>query len=90
MGTVIRIDEWRAGRKGFRPPVAHDASMERLEAAVRRLDSLTEKVLGRGERLDPPTETALLAIVGEVSMGLVDEAASRAEQLADRLGERAG
>ncbi|HEY1329962.1 MAG TPA: hypothetical protein VGH10_00635 [Actinomycetota bacterium] len=63
------------------------ASIARLERAIARLDGATASILGRGARLDPETETALLAIVGEVSMGLLDEAAARSEDLATRLAE---
>jgi len=57
----------------------------RLERAVERLDGATSKVLAARGRLEPGVETQLLALIGELSIGLVAEAAARAERLADRL-----
>ena len=91
MGDVIRIDRWRRRAESKAPGEAGPGAgpdpqaVERLEAAVARLDGLTGGLLGRGERLDNQTETALLAIVGEISMGRVDEAADRTERLVRRL-----
>ena len=56
--------------------------------AVRQLDGLTGGILQGGGVLDPETETTLLAIVGEVSMGQVEEAAARTEDLVQRLAAR--
>lgn len=60
----------------------------RLERAVRRLDALTHRSLGRGTALRAGTETELLAIIGELSVGLIPEAAARAERLCQRLDAR--
>jgi len=49
---------------------------------------MVSSFLDRG-RLDPRVETELLAIIGEVSVGLVTEAASRAERLVGKLQARA-
>jgi hypothetical protein len=58
---------------------------ERLERAVDRLDRATTRVLQARGRLGPGVETQLLALIGELSVGLVSHAADRAERLADRL-----
>jgi hypothetical protein len=56
--------------------------VKRLERAIVRL----ELQLSRGpSRLGPRVEAELLAITGAVSAGLRDEAAERAERLAERL-----
>jgi hypothetical protein len=74
MGTVIDLGEWRERRE--RDP------MTRLERAIARLDGLLRRGSGRvGHRV----ETELLAITGAVTSGLQDEAAERAERLAERL-----
>lgn len=57
----------------------------RLEKAVERLHPLVERALGTEGRLQPRVETELLAIMGELTVGLVGEAAGRAERLAGRL-----
>jgi hypothetical protein len=58
----------------------------RLERAVGRLDRLAETVLRTRGALAPDVETELFAVIGQVQMGLVSDAADRAERLADRLG----
>jgi hypothetical protein len=74
MGTLIDLETWRAQHE--RDPVV------RLERAVRRLDRL----LGEGSgRIGPRVESELLAITGAVTAGISEEAAERAERLADRL-----
>lgn len=74
MGTVTDLATWRERRE-------HDP-MTRLERAIARLDRL----LARGSgRLVGKVESELLAITGAVSAGLEDEAAERAERLAERL-----
>lgn len=92
MGEVLRIDEWKAGRagrgRGRRGPGSPAPAIERLERAIRRLDGLTGGILEGGGALDPETEAALLAIVGQVSMGQVEEAAARTEDLVQRLAAR--
>lgn len=74
MGQVIDLRAWRELRE--RDP------MTRLERAIARLDGL----LARGSgRLGGKVEAELLAITGAVTAGLEDDAAERAERLAERL-----
>lgn len=74
MGRVIDLEAWRDERE--RDPV------RRLERAIGRIDQLLARGTGRiGARV----ESELLAITGAVTAGLDDEAAERAERLADRL-----
>jgi hypothetical protein len=74
MGTLIDLEAWREQHQ--RDPVV------RLERAVRRLDRL----LGEGPgRIGRRVESELLAITGAVTAGIAEEAAERAERLADRL-----
>ena len=74
MGDVVDLREWRERHE--RDPVT------RLERAIARLDALLKRGSGRlGHRV----ETELLAITGSVTAGLEDEAADRAERLAERL-----
>ena len=56
-----------------------------LERAVQRLHPLVSEHVGRGRRLGPSVETELLAIMGELTVGLVRQAAQRADRLAERL-----
>lgn len=76
MGQVISLDRYRA---------SHDrlpAAMARLDGAVARLEPLVRRSPGR---LLFDVERELLAIAGAVSAGRPQEAAERAERLADRL-----
>jgi len=75
MGTLIDLQEWRERHE-------HDP-MTRLERAIARLDELLQR-RGSG-RLGPRVESDLLAITGAVTAGLEDDAAERAERLAERL-----
>ena len=92
MGRVIELDAWRRrrprthanapldlvrDRRGRRP-----ALLARLERAIGRLDPL---VNGGTGRIGPRVETELLAITGAVTAGRVEDAATRAERLAERL-----
>jgi hypothetical protein len=77
MASVIELATWRRG---------HALGSEedpRLEGAVARLDHALSEQPWR--RPPPWLVTELLAIQGAVSMGLVDEAATRSERLAERL-----
>jgi hypothetical protein len=56
--------------------------VRRLERAIARLDRLVASGTGRIGRI---VETELLAITGAVAAGLPEQAAARAERLADRL-----
>jgi hypothetical protein len=77
---VIRIDEWLERRVAAGGPAV---GAGRLQRAVERLDL----VLGeRGSaRLQADVERDLLTVVGELALGCIEDAARRAEQLADRL-----
>jgi hypothetical protein len=66
-----------------------DPEMRRLESAVRRLDALTSRTIRRRGRLSAQIETELLAILGELSMGLLDAACERSERLVARLRDGA-
>jgi hypothetical protein len=58
------------------------AAVTRLDLAVRRI----ERAMASGHRrISARVETELLAITGAVSAGRTDEAATRAERLAERL-----
>jgi hypothetical protein len=76
MAQVISLDSYRERRD----PLA--AAMARLEGAVGRLDPL---VTGRRGILSPRVERELAAIAREVALGHPQEAADRAERLADLL-----
>jgi hypothetical protein len=81
MGTVISIEKWRTGR------IQTDPS-ERLEQAVEALDAVLQEAPPR-LLSDPQIERDLLAITGAVSIGLLEEAAERAESLRELLVRRA-
>jgi hypothetical protein len=97
MGRVIDLDAWRrrrpaqVGHTGLeRTPegpaqderLGPPAPLARLERAIGRLDPL---VNGGTSRIGPRVETELLAITGAVTAGRVEDAATRAERLAERL-----
>lgn len=74
MGSVVDLAAWRTAHE-------HDPT-RRLERAIARLERRLE--LGSG-RISRRVEAELLAITGAVSAGLPEEAAERAERLAERL-----
>jgi hypothetical protein len=82
MGTVIDL----AARRASRARGQGDDVFERLELAIARLDTS----LAEGARLGAQHETDLLAIVGAVSIGMLEEAAERIERLAVRAAHPAG
>jgi len=95
MGRVIDLEAWRLRRPARaehvgleRPLEGRDGrlwpptSLARLERAIGRLDPL---VNGGTGRIGPQVETELLAITGAVTAGRVEDAATRAERLAERL-----
>ena len=92
MGTVIELDVWRRRRpridqgaslgQGQDGPGRRPAPLARLEQAIGRLDPL---VNGGTGRIGPRVETELLAITGAMTAGRVEDAATRAERLAERL-----
>jgi hypothetical protein len=95
MAKIVDLLEWARRREGLgaesesgNPPsdeAVSDETVARLERAIERLAPLVSRTLDAGERLQPKVETELLAIMGELTVGLVDEAARRAERLAVRL-----
>jgi hypothetical protein len=70
MAAIVDLAEWRRRRE--RPAGPSDQRVDSLERAVDRL----HQVVG---------ETELLAIMGELSMGGLDQAERRAERLTRRL-----
>jgi hypothetical protein len=76
MGQVISLDRYRA-RHHLLP-----AAIARLDGAVARLEPLVHRSPGR---LLLDVERELLVIAGVVTAGRPQEAAERAERLADRL-----
>jgi len=90
MSSVIDFAAWRRRRPGGGQPEVdetdpEDPTVVRLELAIQRLHRVISLALDARGRLEPKVETELLAIMGELTVGLVTEAASRAERLADRL-----
>ena len=85
MAQVLDFEEWlqrrAAGATG--PGVPRDVL--RLDRAVQRLHALVSRALESSGRVQTKVETELLAIMGELTVGLVGEAAQRAERLAERL-----
>jgi hypothetical protein len=92
MGTVIELDALRRRRPRIvehggldLKPDGHEGGpvpLARLERAIGRLDPL---INGGTGRIGPRVETELLAITGAVTAGRVEDAATRAERLAERL-----
>jgi hypothetical protein len=78
-GNVISIQAWRE-RHGL-------SAADRLEDAVEELDGLLAS-LPPSRLSDPDIERELLAITGAVSIGLLEDAAQRAERLRERLVRR--
>ena len=92
MENIVDLLEWARHREGIvadpEPAESEPASEEtvaRLERAIERLAPLVTRTLDAGERLQPRVETELLAIMGELTVGFVAEAAGRAERLVRRL-----
>ena len=76
-GTVISLEDWRK-KHAERDPG------ERLELAVEALDEVLGTLSPR-RLAAPDIERELLAITGAVSIGLIDDAADRADRLRERL-----
>jgi hypothetical protein len=92
MGMIVSLDDWR--RRPRRPeaerPDAEDGDdVERLERAIETLSSFVSGAVDGGRKLSARVETELLAIMGELAVGMVGDAAGRAERLAERLGRPA-
>lgn len=95
MDAVVSLEEWRRRRQALESEQeeravhpagkAHAAGMARLERAVDRLHELVGVAVRGNGRLTPPVETELLAILGELTIDMIPEAAARAERLAARL-----
>ena len=75
----------RAHPAGQRAEPDEVGGVKRLERAVERLHELVSQKLDGAGHVKPQVETELLAIMGELTMGMVTEAAVRAERLVDRL-----
>jgi len=75
-----------AGRRGKEG--SNVGSVERLDRAVRRLHDLVSRMQDGQGHVRSQVETELLAIMGELTMDLVNEAAARAERLAERLATK--
>lgn len=84
MAEIVHLERWRRARERGAPGVVAEA---RLQAAVERLDAILAR-LGWTRQAPPWVVTELLAIQGAVSLGLTDDAASRAESLAARSERR--
>ncbi|MGZ4151469.1 MAG: hypothetical protein ACXVP3_03395 [Actinomycetota bacterium] len=85
MGAVIDLAAWKRRRERVvlaGDPVASPVPVPRLDAAVARLEWLMRSGTGR---ISARVETELLAITGAVTAGRMNEAAQRAERLAERL-----
>ena len=92
MGRVIDLQAWRHRRPRTEEAAALERArhvrsrpgspLARLDRAIGRLDPL---VNGGTGRIGPRVETELLAITGAVTAGRVEDAATRAERLAERL-----
>lgn len=76
MGQLISLDEARTRRE------ARPGTLERLDAAVGRLDPLVRRAR---TRLREAVERELVAIAADVTSGRPLQAAARADRLADRL-----
>lgn len=85
VADIIDLRAWRDRKVGGgSAPVAargDRSEIARLEAAIERLQPLVSRALGAGA-LAEDVETELLAIMGQLTVGLVDDAAERAERLA--------
>ena len=61
-------------------------TIARLDRAVSSIDRATSRIAAKGGRLAPEVETELLALVGQISLGMIRDAADRAERMARGLG----
>ncbi|HEY3208239.1 MAG TPA: hypothetical protein VGL18_00370 [Actinomycetota bacterium] len=94
MDGVIDLAEWRRRRESLEAPPGGETDqhvdLARLERAVERVHELVGVATDAGGHLAPAVETELLAILGELTIDLVGEAAVRAERLAARLAAGKG
>ena len=72
------------------PTPGPGGDLERLESAIERLHQFVSRALDGESKVEPDVETQLLAIMGELTMGLIGEATGRAERLTKRLAARYG
>lgn len=84
MDNVIELAAWRQA-KADEAKSTGDPAIRRLELAISRLEQETSARFERSEKLEPPVETELLAILGALASDLLDDAAERAERLAGQL-----
>jgi hypothetical protein len=93
MDAVIDLAQWRSRRAAQEPlgeTVDEQVDLARLERAVERVHELVGVATDGGGHLAPSVETELLAILGELTIDMVRDAATRAERLAARLAARRG
>jgi hypothetical protein len=94
MDAVIDLMEWRnrrdAEESSSGTPVDQHIDLARLERAVERVHEHVGAATDPRGEVAPAIETELLAILGELTIDLVSEAATRAERLAARLASRRG
>jgi len=94
MDGVIDLAEWRTRRDALEAEQDEVASsapdLVRLERAVDRVHALVGAWTEAHGRLVPSIETELLAILGELTIDQVEDAAVRAEKLAARLAAGKG
>jgi hypothetical protein len=93
MDAVIDLTEWRSRRdaqESSSGAVEQHVDLARLERAVERVHELVGAATDPHGQLAPAIETELLAILGELTIDLVSEAATRAERLAALLVSRRG
>ena len=85
VGRIFDLEAWRQDHRLVVREVQDDVAQQplrRLERAIRRLDGLVARGTGR---ISSRVESELLAIMGAVTAGRPEEAAERAERLAERL-----
>jgi len=94
MSAIVDLAAWKERRAAEGAPSQDLAEagppdgrvdVDRLDQAVERLHSLVSGRLDGDGRVEAGVETELLAIMGELAVGLIPEAASRAERLAAQL-----
>ncbi|MGE5460570.1 MAG: hypothetical protein ACM3WR_08105 [Solirubrobacterales bacterium] len=85
MGRILDLEAWRREHRLVAREVPDEVAQQplrRLERAIRRLDDLVARGTGR---ISSRVERELVQIMGAVTAGRPEEAAERAERLAERL-----
>lgn len=85
MGRILDLEAWRREHRLVAHEVPDEVAQQplrRLERAIRRLDDLVARGTGR---ISSRVERELVQIMGAVTAGRPEEAAERAERLAERL-----